>query len=123
MPVPPAPPAPAPPPDMANTHGGGAGSGSGSGSGPVGGGGPGGGGGGGPGGGHRRQESMYALTGLYADTSNSSGSDGEREASGAASGRSDALASKALANKAFGHADSHAPFHKGHARNSSLGEH
>ncbi|XP_034253759.1 solute carrier organic anion transporter family member 5A1, partial [Thrips palmi] len=84
---------------------------------PVGGGGSGGGPGGGPGGGHRRQESMYALTGLYADASNSSGSDGEREATS----RSDALGNKVLASKTLSHDNTHAPFHKGHARNSSLG--
>ncbi|KAJ1532353.1 hypothetical protein ONE63_000956 [Megalurothrips usitatus] len=71
---------------MANSHGGGPGGAGGGG----GGGGPGGGSGAGPpGGGHRRQESI----------SNSSGSDGEREAP----------------------TSTHAPFHKGHARNASLG--
>ncbi|XP_052119953.1 solute carrier organic anion transporter family member 5A1 [Frankliniella occidentalis] len=86
---------------MANSVGGGPG-----GAGPGGGGGgpataPHAGPGGGPGGGggHRRQESMYALTGLYADASNSSGSDGERG----------------------GQTSKDAPFHKGHSRNASLG--
>lgn len=76
------------------------------------GGGPGGGSGGGPGG-HRRQESMYALTGLYADASNSSGSDGERD-----TGRRDILVPGHLPTKTT----SDTPFHKGHSRNASLGE-
>jgi hypothetical protein len=53
---------------------------------------------------------MYALTGLYADASNSSGSDGERDTSGRGEKQA---ASKPVVDT---------PFHKGHSRNASLGK-